>query len=154
MFNKKGQQEVSMGTVLLIIIGVIAVVLIVVSVTGGFDYLSGLFEQKTGDLTVFTAACTTYSQGELYNDYCREFREGEVLGVSGFFNCQYEPFQADIKKDGVVLDCSRYGKYTSADSSATEYCTQTRTAEGKEFNPEMIVNGKSCKVNGVNVLPA
>ena len=77
--NKRGQ-DLSITTLVLIVLGVIVLVVVAIGVTQGFDsvfgWLPGFIPQ---DLEKTTQACNIYAQQDLTTSYCKEFKEIKTI---------------------------------------------------------------------------
>ena len=138
--NKRGQ-GLPIGTLVLIVLGIVVLVLLIIGLTTGTEFFFGLFERAPGSsLEIVAQGCGIAAAGELYIDYCKTFKEVEAGGVDQFVNCQFEDIEAVLD---TKLDCEDKG-FTDLEK---EYCG---TVEDKKT----IVNDKTCTVwEGVAVAP-
>ncbi len=131
--NKRGQ-ELSIGTLILIILGVVVLALIIIGLTTGFDWLTKIFDVGPGsDLEVVVQGCNIAAQGELYIDYCRTFKEIEIDGEEQFVTCEFGEVSKALTD---TLDCAGKG-YVEAELAKT-YCT------GAGVKADTLVNGRPC----------
>lgn len=145
--NKRGQQEgIGLGTLLVLIIGLIAVIVIIIGITTGFDQFFGAIGLLPDDLTKLTAACKTYSETEaLRPSYC-QFNEGRVEGKKGWYNC-VEVHRAltrsvgEGRVDFPLLDC--------ASDAEKNKCQSLKSEKGDLYKGTEIVNGRNCMEWGV-----
>ena len=144
--NKKGQ-ELSIGTIVMIVIGVIVLVVIVLGFTQGTDFFFGKLKILPGQtLESVVQACSIAGQSGLTADYCKTFKEVELNGQKMFVNCQYDEVENLIDSDKRLSD-SKCG--TDGDN-ARKQCEDLRTQKGDSFAADrLIVNGISCADRGV-----
>lgn len=126
--NKRGQ-DLTIGTLILIVLGVVVLVLLIIGFTKGWDFIFGKFDIAPGqDLQAVQKSCELSAQADLRIDYCT-FKEIEFQGETEYVNC-IDP------RIGVSssIDCSSI-------TSAAVYC-------GSEINPskwgETKINGALC----------
>lgn len=124
MDNKRGQ-GLTIGTLILIILGIAVLVVLIVGFTQGFGFITDLFRFGPSDLEQVTQACVGYVRGGLYNDYCKTFRELNIGESKQFVNCQNPEIEIGVEADVNVLNCgSRFGSddFGSASNSGNWYC--------------------------------
>ena len=105
MFIKRGldkKGDVTISTVILIVLGLAVLVFMVIGFTKGFDVFFGNLETvDPGKLEVIAQACKGYASAELRVAYC-EFREaGKEGSAKLYINCKYEDVQKVLRADGV-----------------------------------------------------
>lgn len=141
----KKAQGFSFSTFLGIILGVIALVLLVVGLMGGFDKLLGWFNLLPGTkLQVLASSCqglvTANQQGgdyiNLQFDFC-SFKDvkldtGEVIKA----NCKYEPIKSTL--GDTELKCN--------DDAGLIFCNQSAMNAGDRFKL-VKVNEDTCKLS-------
>jgi len=88
MENKKGQ-EMSVSTLILIVLGVVILVILVLGFSLGWDTIFGKLKFVPSDLQALKSACPTYSEQNLVIDYCqlREIKTS-VIGKKEYLNCE------------------------------------------------------------------
>jgi hypothetical protein len=143
MFNKKGQ-EMSIGTLILIILGLVVLVVVIIGFTTGFGWLADIFGLAPGNLEKITQSCIISAQGDLTASYCAEFKE---LESNHMVNCQYNLVEPTVKDQAKELDCDLYYKapeYSdSGEKGAAEwYCKGNVLADKWDKTK---VNGKTCQ---------
>ncbi len=84
VINRKG--DVTISTVILIVLGLVVLVMMIVGFTQGFDFLFGLFDRGPSELQTLASACELYVQGNLAIDFC-SYRIVEVDGNDEIVNC-------------------------------------------------------------------
>ena len=83
--NKKG--DVTISTVILIILGLAVLVFLVIGLTQGWDIVFGnVGKVDPGDLQVVAQACKGYAQAGLGISYC-EFKKINLGGDDEYVNC-------------------------------------------------------------------
>ena len=147
-FNKRGQETgLGLGTLLALIVGVLALVLIVAGLFGWLGPFFSAVGLLPNDLTKMSAACGTYSQQEaLVLSYC-QFNEGRIEGKKGFYNCDFV-YAAAVKSLGEANVGWNKLSVCSVDV-AKNYCTSLMNTEGENYKEKTIVNGETCKDLGI-----
>lgn len=121
MLNKRGQ-GVTIGTLIMIVLGIVVLVVIILGFTGGFEFIFGKIKLLPGQsLETAAQSCKIAGENKLTVDYCLEFKEVEVGEETQFINCQYPAIQGSIEEK---LDCfDRTGQNKiSAIVSGENYC--------------------------------
>jgi hypothetical protein len=93
--NRKAQEGMTLTTLLAIIVGGVAVVVIVLFVTGFFYKLRGGTNPLPSDLQAAVTACEMYGSNGLTADYCSTFREVTINGEKQYRTC--EGISEDLK---------------------------------------------------------
>ena len=83
--NKKGQ-NLPIGTIIVIILGVAVLVFLIIGFSQGFDTFFGKFDLAPSDLEATAQACQLYVQGSSKIDYCTYRDVKDKIYV----NCQSE----------------------------------------------------------------
>ena len=149
--NKRGQSEVSLGTILLLILGLVALIMIIIGVTTGFGEFFGAFGLLPDDLTKMATACQTYAGNEaLRLSYC-QYYEGRIQGKKGWYNCDYVH---KVAEDTLGPDKVGFSKLNiCAVDIATSKCTSLKNEKGTAYKDSVWVSqgndAKSCKEWGV-----
>ena len=136
--NKKAQSEgVGLGTILALVIGGIAVVVIILFFTGFFDTLnSGLTTFTPEQIDLKVIACQGFANSNTIATFCN-FQE---IDKNTYMNCQYDKIIERLVENANGLTCTE---------SEVAFCTKMKTEKGTSFNDKITVNGKSCKKLGV-----
>lgn len=109
LVDKKGQ-ELSITTLVLIVLGVIILVLLVLGFTKGWDFIFGKFDLLPGqNLEAVAQSCKISAQGKLTIDYC-SFKKVDIDGKTEYVNCRdprvVQAIDADIRNfDGYPINC-------------------------------------------------
>ncbi|PIN92994.1 hypothetical protein COU54_04550 [Candidatus Pacearchaeota archaeon CG10_big_fil_rev_8_21_14_0_10_31_24] len=143
MFNKKGQEGITLGTLLLIILGVVVVVVIIIGATSGFDFVFSKFKLAPGQsLEAKTQACIVAAKTNLNADFCREFDEVEIAGANQYVSCNFDSIKSAVAKaEGVTKtpDCDP----TIEMNDQIVFC-ENLNKEGKVSN-SVNINSFECK---------
>jgi len=151
MVNKKGQ-EMSVATLVLIVIGIVILVLLVLGFSMGWQNLWNKINIFGGGSNVeaVTQACKISASSASTYSYCSEFKKVTIDGKIQYINCQ------DSRVAGIEnpLDCGK-----DAAASAKKYCTDLMMAAAPDTAKQnavlkIMVNGQTCEALGtVIVLP-
>ena len=95
--NKRGQ-EMSISTLLLLVLGVIVLVVIVIGFTQGWNYFAGIFGGDTlpGDYEKIAQSCKLSQDSGLITSYCTEFKQITINKAKEYANC------ANFKERGLI----------------------------------------------------
>ena len=134
MRNKKGQ-EMSVATLVLIVIGVILLVLLILGFTMGWQNLWDKINIFGGgaDIDAVVQSCGIASATDAMASYCDEFKQVDIAGETQYVNCQYSAVQNRLDK---ALSCG--------DDRDKNFC-QSLDQSQQKFQ-DTVVNGKTCKV--------
>lgn len=137
MVSKRGQQF-STTTLLIIILGVLALIVIAVGFTQGWDYFGTLFGFAPDDLNSAAVACASYADSDaLALSYC-QYRELTIDSQKQWVNCNDIRIKAIavLGADNVDFDAQTCG-------NQSKYCAnvlQNKIGyDGKDY-----VNGIVC----------
>lgn len=107
-FNKNGQ-ELSIGTLVLIVLGVIVLVLLVLGFSIGWENLfSKIGIVQGSDLSSMVAACKVAVASQSQGSYC-EFKKVKLGDGTKDINCEYPEVEAGL--DGQKLAACDQKKY-------------------------------------------
>ena len=94
-FNKKGQ-ELSIGTLVLIILGVIVLVLLVLGFSIGWENLfSKIGIVQGSDLSAMVSSCKVAVASQSQGSYC-EFKKVKLSDGTKEINCEYSEVQNEL----------------------------------------------------------
>lgn len=151
--RKRGQEGIGLGTLLLIILGVVVLVVLIVGFTKGFDFIFGKIGIAPGQsLQTAVASCEIAGQQELKADYCDEFKEVEIDDVKQLVTCDYlaNPPLNKISEEKKLKE-SCYGSGKSATTEGLRYC-QALFKQGKVKSDTRANNvlcaSKTCEALG------
>lgn len=132
--NKKAQEGVTIGTLLLIVLGVVVLVVIILGATGGFNYIFGKVNLIPGqDLQAVVTSCEIAAQNGLKADYCSTFKQVTIDGTKQYVNCEDSRVSNNIDVDITKITCEP-GAIVSFCNSNVKSTDWTKT----------LVNGKTC----------
>ena len=124
-FNKKGQ-ELSIGTLILIVLGVIVLVLLVLGFSIGWQNLFSKIGIASGsDLSAMVATCKVAVASQSQGSYC-EFKKVRLSDGTKEINCEYQEVEAGLDS-GKLAACN------------VKYCTKEKTKG--EFDNTQIKEG-------------
>ena len=137
MFNKRGQ-ELSITTLILIIIGIVVLVLVIAGFTVGFGNLRERLGFIAGGSTVdsFAESCRISVATNAEFSFCLDFKRVRFESGAELLNCQDSRVNLDT-----AITCDG--------DPAVKYCTDQRTAKGADYDDAIVVNGKNCTLWGV-----
>jgi hypothetical protein len=124
--NKRGQEGVTLTTILLLVLGVVVVILVVLFATGFFNKLGNATDNLPGSLQAAVSACEIAGSSNLKADYCSTFRKVTINGEEQYQTCD----SADIKKlmDQNKLLTESCGTVTAAPA---QYCQAQKLPKNK-----------------------
>ena len=141
MINKKGQEGVSIGTILIIVLGLVAVVVLIVGVSGGFgnffEKIGAIFGSGTTVETIIQV-CNGAASSESKYLYCSDFKQVEFESGNEYINCEDPRVRNNLKN---VLTCDTGREVAFCDSL-------TNNKKGDQLEKvcdNTKVNGKSCR---------
>ncbi len=115
--NKKAQ-DMSIGTLILIVLGIIVLVLLILGFSIGWGNLwekINIFGGSSSIGDVVTACNLAVTSNNPY-DYCQNFKKVKVNGETQYVNCQFIEDQLDSKITSCAPD------YNNKQQSAKTYC--------------------------------
>ena len=134
--NKKGQ-ELSIGTLILILIGVAILVLLILGFTMGFGFILDIFKLGPGQqLEKVRIGCGIAAEASLTIDFCTTFKEVEIAGKDMEINCQYPEIWDALDK--------RFTCNKNMTGNSVGHCQKLKDINPDEFDEGLLVNGKSC----------
>ncbi len=135
--NRKGQEGLTLTTLLLIVLGIVVVVIIILGFTGGFDFIFGKVKLLPGqDLQAVVTSCQLAAQNGLTADYCLTFKEITIDGVTEFLNCQDARVQSSMDKsiENKVTGCP-----SGQNSTVVTKCVEL--VSNKNYDGKNKING-------------
>ena len=133
--NKRGQ-DLPIGTLILIVLGVIVLVLLVVGFTKGWDYILNFFAVAPGkSLETAVQSCNLAGQGGLRTDYCLDFKKVDYAGETQYVNCEDDVIKTQLT---TPLDSTCGDSVTEA---VKTFCYNKISAS--DFS-KVKVHGKTC----------
>ncbi|MDP4039375.1 MAG: hypothetical protein Q8P57_02240 [Candidatus Pacearchaeota archaeon] len=105
--EKKG--DVTITTIILIVLGLVVLVFLIVGSTKGFDFIFGKFDTAPGQaLETVAQSCILAAQADLLVDFC-SFKEVSIDGKNNFINCKDSRVDASLRNAGIDLEKSSLG---------------------------------------------
>ncbi len=86
MVIEKRKGDVTISTVIFIVLGLVVLVMLIIGFTQGFDTLFGIFKNAPSDLQEIASVCEGYALGSLTIDYCK-YRIIDMDGTDEIVNC-------------------------------------------------------------------
>lgn len=142
MANKRGQ-ELSITTLLLIVLGVIVVVIIIMGFTVGWNFIFDKFKIVPGqNLQAIATSCELAAKGSLQIDYCT-YKKVSLEGLTEYINCEDGRVKPEEKGD--IGLCS--GVYNVSSKCNSLYTSASSSEKGKTCadTSKIRVNGESCR---------
>jgi len=133
--NKRGQ-ELSIGTLILIVLGIVVLVLLILGFSIGWEKLFGIIGIYQGsDLTSIVSACNIAVSSQSKASYC-EFKRVTLDDTDQYVNCEDSRVVGELNEK---LDaCPVKGGLTAGDV----FCNSLKE---KDTQINKKVNGKDCK---------
>ena len=138
MDNKRGQ-ELSVATLILIVLGIILLVLLVLGFSIGWDNLFrkiGIFQGS--DISSVVTACNVAVSSNSQASYC-EFKKVEIDGEDQYINCEDGRVSGQLKSK--LTSCEEASKGTGY----KDYCMQLQK---KGLTKTVKINGNDCLQSG------
>ena len=136
MFNKRGQ-DLSIGTLILIVLGIVVLVLLILGFSLGWSNLwekVGIFQGGSGVESVIQSCKIAASTDALFT-YCSDFKQIKVDGKTEYLNCQ----------DGKVVLGGLDKELTCTKTTAELIAIQCgELSEADQKNSNVLVNSKPC----------
>lgn len=138
MESKRGQ-DLTIGTLVLIALGVVVLVLLVLGFWKGWDFVFGWLDLAgETDLDILAQKCAGLISAGFTSSYC-SIVEVKYQGTTQYMNCVSPEVQTLVRQRGVSPD----GAQWACENKAAEYCT----SKGSTFSSsDALVNGKACSV--------
>lgn len=138
MANKKAQ-DLSIGTLILIVLGIIVLVLLILGFSMGWGNLwekINIFGGGGSSIESVISACNLAVTSNSKYSYCDNFQKIKINGKTEYLNCQDSRVEPNLNGK---LTCD--GK--TAAQSAADYCSST-LLEQPNFDKTIKVNGAVC----------
>ncbi len=146
--NRRGQEGLTLTTLLLIVLGIVVVVVLIIGFTRGFDFIFGKVDILPGqDLQAVAESCIVAANAELLIDYC-SFKEVSVEGKDQLVNCEdarlQESIDAKLAASKTKPDCPIN---TESDRCASLINAENTDAKKKDIcdGKDVLVNNKACR---------
>lgn len=137
----KRKGDVTISTIILIVLGLVVLVMMILGFTKGWDFIFGNFDNAPSELQTFAKACGVYAQGGLSIDFCNYKLIGNDL-----VNCRDERVTKSMDADGVnygseALKCTDQ----ISDEGQVVACEDTNLVAEAKRGSIKVNGGKSCK---------
>jgi len=136
MLSLKKKGDVTISTIIWIILGLVVLVMLIIGFTKGFDFFFGLFDKGPSELQQIAKACAVYAQGGLTIDFCAYRLVGDEI-----VNCRDSRIMASLKTDGVKIDDSKFACTDDNNVKAKEACDTLVSDHSKT-----LINGNGCSI--------
>jgi hypothetical protein len=138
MKNKRGQ-DLSIGTLILIVLGIVVLVLLILGFSMGWGNLwekINIFGGGGSSIETVISACNLAITSNSHYSYCEDFKKIKIDGKTEYVNCQDGRIQPSLNGQ---LECR--DEWKDASTSANKFCTETLRPRTKQ--------GTIIKVNGI-----
>ena len=137
MFKKRGQTEVGLGTLLLIIIGVVGLILVGMFVYNSWSKISKTTDLVPEDRTLYAQVCAqSLALGE--SAYCDDFKVVKIDKKEQYMSCAFLNDKFGLNIEDSAVDCTK--------DYASSKCDQLRTTLEVKVGVNQSVNGRVCSV--------
>ena len=147
--NKKAQ-DLSIGTLILIVLGIIVLVLLILGFSYGWSNLwekINIFGGKTSISDVVTNCNLAVTSNAVYT-YCNEFKQVTIDNKKEYVNCEDPRVASGIttKIDCINIENTNYGSVTPAQDKCYNLIdSETANKDKKDVCEKVRVNNKFCK---------
>src|SRR3989344_2588836 len=149
--DRKGQEGVTIGTLLLIVLGIVVVVVLIIGATNGFDFIFGKVDKLPGeDLQAVAQGCIIAAQNSLTLDYCVECKKIELDGEKRLVNCEYSKISDSVKATQGITNLPSCNAGL-VQEKCVFYLTKEVVSSSGEYNDvkcnnsDLVVNDVECK---------
>jgi len=136
ILNKRGQPEgIGLGTLLAIVLGGLAVILLIIGFTSGFGFIFGKIKVLPGqsfDAVILSCEGSLSIGASARAGYCNNFKEVEINGEEQFVTCEWLAEAPRNYLEDIEGGCG------ALSGDALVYC------DSKGLDDDEIVNGKTC----------
>jgi len=140
--GRKGQEGMTLTTLLLIIIGLVVAVVIILGATGILGDFFGARDILPGQqLEIIAQSCKLAGEASLIADYCLEFKE---LDKNDFVNCDDPRVKVAMGDVQIDINCNDNQISSQVDIRKREICAQASDRKRNETE----INSVTCEVLG------
>lgn len=140
--GKKGQEGMTLTTLLLIIIGLVVAVVIILGATGILGDFFGARDILPGQqLEVIAQSCKLAGEASLIADYCLEFKE---LDKNDFVNCDDPRVKVAMGDVRIDINCNDNQISPQVEVKKVEICAQASDRKRNETE----INSVTCETLG------
>ncbi len=137
--NKKG--DVTISTIILIVLGLAVLVMLIVGFTKGWSFFFDLFDSGPSQLQTVAKACVAYAQGSLTIDFCK-YRLIEENGNDELINCLDKRITSTLISSGVDLGKSELACSTEKGNDAKSLACNNLVQDSKL--KDVKIDGVAC----------
>ncbi len=142
--NRRGQEGVTLTTLLLIILGGVVVLVVILGATGTLGKIFGQTKFLPGDLESVVQSCKLAIDAGLTASYCGDFKEVTINGVKQVVNCESNDVTPYL--GGKSLTCDTASVLIQECNSLIAAAPDS-TQPGKKVCKDILsVNGRTCDV--------
>ncbi len=134
MVNKKGQ-DLSIGTLILIVLGIVVLVLLILGFSLGWSNLWEKINIFQGGSSIESViqSCNIAASSNSQFTYCQDFKKVKINGETAYVSCEYGAIQSSLT---TKLDCG-------SEDYEQDYCNTLN--EGKKISKDTKINEITCK---------
>ncbi len=134
---KRGAIDLSVGTIILIVLGVVVLIALILGFTRAFSYFFDQTDQLPTELESAVQVCKAAAEQSLITSYCYQFRE---LDEDTFVNCEYSTIKTVLSEQYDVDTSSISCNAQTVEAEAVRFC------EDKNADTEIITStgSKTC----------
>jgi len=135
--NKRGQ-DLSIGTLILIVLGIIVLVLLILGFSLGWSNLwekINIFKGGSSIGDIANACKIAVASQDVYS-YCQDFKKIKINGQTEYLNCLDGRVQSSLESERITCPDG----YTTDEISAKSYCIGQTKSTTKQGNVK--INGK------------
>lgn len=124
--EKRGQ-ELSIGTLILIVLGIIVLVLLILGFSIGWESLFSKIGIASGsDLSAMVAACKVAAASQSSASYC-EFKKVKLSDGTKMINCEYKDVEEALGEDKLSRACGSI--YGTGEKGVEPICTKYKEGD-------------------------
>jgi len=143
MMNKRGQ-DLSIGTLILIVLGIIVLVLLILGFSMGWGNLWEKINIFSGGGSSIESKITTCSTAVIQGEtgkytFCEKFDEMKIDGKTEYLSCE-DPRVLNSLSDRIDCTDKDYAKLK---------CESLKESKGDKFDPKIKVNSVTCEDRGI-----
>ncbi len=153
--NRKGQEGISIGTLLIIVLGVVVVVVLILGVTGNLNFIFEKINLLPGQsLETVAQGCNIAAKTGLKVDYCDTFKKIKIDGKTEYINCEDNRVQRGLDEDAksktaawtdTAAACSLNAGKKPEQVQCTKLINELSGEKGKKDCAKLAkVNGQLC----------
>lgn len=152
LLGKRGQEGVTVTTLVVIVVGIIVAVLLIVGASGGFKYVFEKFRIAPGQsLEAKTQACIIAAKNTLRADYCDEFQKVTISGEAQYANCEHPTVENNVQTEVTPLPCIGRTKDEAVKNQCATLIRGGKADAKTQVNARLCTSAVECArdLNGV-----